>query len=147
MEKENDRVQDLADSQLLREELLNLEDVDALLEQVMKEAEELKPIAPDSSFEDEELQKMDAIMESASKGVPLDDEILSMLQGLDEEDRGTGFADSVRAEAEKVEAANHAQDWADAEQPLFDEELPDVADDTTKKEKYLFMVLMFSAIS
>lgn len=138
MEKENDRVQDLTDSQLLREELLNLEDVDALLEQVMKEAEELKPIAPDSSFEDEELQKMDAIMESASKGVPLDDEILSMLQGLDEEDRGTGFADSVRAEAEKVEAANHAQDvqdWADAEQPLFDEELPDVAEDTTKKEK------------
>ena len=40
MEKENDKLQDVTDGQLLREELLDLEDVDALLEQVMKEAEE-----------------------------------------------------------------------------------------------------------
>ena len=32
MEKENDKLQDVTDGQLLREELLDLEDVDALLE-------------------------------------------------------------------------------------------------------------------
>ena len=138
MEKENDNLQDVSDSQLLREELLDLEDVDALLEQVMKEAQEQQPVSQDFSFEDEELQRMDTIMENASQGVPLDDEILSMLENLDEEDRGSGFANSVRAEAEKAEAAAYAQEeqsGMESQEILLGEEDASESGKKKKKEK------------
>ena len=53
---------------------------------------------------------MNTILETAAQGVPLDDEILTMLESLDEEDRGSGFAASVRAEAEKAEVLALAKD-------------------------------------
>ncbi len=85
MEKDILQENELTGSQLLKEELLDLEDVDALLEQVMKEAEELKTTEKEAE-PDEEFQKMDTIMEHASQGVPMDDEILSMLKALEEEE-------------------------------------------------------------
>lgn len=86
MEKEKDNLTDLSESQILKEELFDLEDVDALLEQVMREAEEQSQNRTEEIVGDEEVQRMDAIMEKASSGVPMDDEILSMLQELEEKD-------------------------------------------------------------
>lgn len=139
MEKENENLQDISDSQLLREELLDLEDVDALLEQVLKEAEEQSVASEDFEYEDAEFQKMDAIMENAGQGVPLDDEILSMLENLDEEDRGSGFAQSVRAEAEKAEAMRQEADEQSKLDEL-DERFPEteemiIPDQKEKKKK------------
>ncbi len=98
MEKENDKLQDIADSQLLKEELLDLEDVDALLEQVMQEAQQQEVPKEEMSFEDEELQRMDTIMEHAATGVPLDDEILTMLKALEEEEAGIETAGEMNEE-------------------------------------------------
>ena len=92
MSKENEFLpeeQEWSDSQILKEELLDLEDVDALLEQVMREAEELgmqsQAAEAENTQEAELLQNMDSFMEQTSGGEIPDMDVLAAL-GVSEQD-------------------------------------------------------------
>lgn len=147
MEKENLQENELTGSQLLKEELLDLEDVDALLEQVMKDAEELKEL-PKEPVPDEEFQKMDTIMEQASQGVPMDDEILSMLKALEEEEGVepgslTGIRETQATEEPQVSETEDVTLLDDAGVPELDwgENAPQ-----TKEKKKSFLARFFAKL-
>ncbi len=130
MSKENEFLpeeQEWSDSQILKEELLDLEDVDALLEQVMREAEELgmqsQAAEAENTQEDELLQNMDSFMEQTSGGEIPDMDVLAAL-GVSEQDiltdsgaRGTDMLMSFEgdeAESEPYAAALFADAGAES---------------------------------
>lgn len=145
MEKENLQENELTGSQLLKEELLDLEDVDALLEQVMKDAEEMSE-SPKETVSDEEFRKMDTIMEQASQGVPMDDEILSMLKALEEEEGAEPGSLSGIREPQITEGTqlSGAEEIALLDDTELSETNPGEGDPQTKKKS--FLARLFAAL-
>lgn len=132
-DKDTDELTDITGGgMLLNEQLLDLEDVDALLEQVMKEAEEQKKERESEPIADNEFAQMDSLLEQASNGVPQDEEILSMLQALEDEEKNE-IADKVSDELKPMQTEEISSD----NESLPEEEVELLAQPKEKKPFFL----------